>query len=260
MTKEQENTPLRLFLDLEGEEARRYTEALKRVRGVVVVESDSSAEAVISTRGDGHSLPLLWLPPVEEDEAEKGGEPAHEDRVMPAAEWRFQQSIRVMADRLRQGKLGEPGVLRIHRWTEKARLLADLDLASWLFGGVPETLYAVSRFGYVQCHLGFCEGGMALIDHAAGGHFGDGYESVTLIGGKGAGYADDHRNVNLRFDETGCQGMRVTEGDTGLVDMLRAFAGAVKEERGFAVTMEDWHRAREIGRRVKKSLDEGAAA
>ena len=75
-----------------------------------------------------------------------------------------------------------------------------LDLANWLFGTPPDRVYArAAEPGYLQVHLGFSGGGMALIDVSDDLPPGDGYRSVTVIGSDGAGYADDHRNRNLVF-------------------------------------------------------------
>ena len=59
---------------------------------------------------------------------------------------RFTPSVRVIKDRLASGKLGHPGLLRVHRWRsihqEKRphlahTLFADVDLALWLFNARP---------------------------------------------------------------------------------------------------------------------------
>ena len=121
---------------------------------------------------------------------------------------RFLPSQQVLKQRLDSGQLGELGLLRAHRWHAGAGSGAGwhdlavpyLDLANWLFGDRPERVYArAAGADYVQIHLGFRAGGMALIDVSAGLPPGDGYRSVSVIGSAGAGYADDHHNRALLF-------------------------------------------------------------
>ena len=49
----------------------------------------------------------------------------------------------------------------------------------------------MSRPGYVHVHLGFPEGGMALMDDAQTLSGGDGCFSLSMIGSTGAAYAND---------------------------------------------------------------------
>jgi len=95
---------------------------------------------------------------------------------------RFTPCVRVIKDRLAGGKLGDPCLLRVHRWrsvTDDMRpqlaetLFADVDLALWLFNARPTAVYAVARGGcgdmgtmpdYIQVHFGFASGAMALLD------------------------------------------------------------------------------------------------
>ncbi len=134
-------------------------------------------------------------------------------RFMP-----YQQAVRESLD---AGKLGVPGLLRIHHWNagadcEDGRNLVDavseltireVDLACWLFDAAPDIVYSTA-FSLdkpnrgVQLHLGFPAGGMALIDCSRALQPGsDSYYALTLIGSKGAAYADDHHNTNLLLRE-----------------------------------------------------------
>ena len=135
--------------------------------------------------------------------------------LMVGGTLRFLPSQRVLKQRLEAGTLGTLGLLRAHRWNgggdaagaeltaaDRCRALSVpcLDLANWLFEAPPERVYArAAEPGYLQVHLGFSGGGMALIDVSDDLPPGDGYRSVTVIGSDGAGYADDHRNRNLVF-------------------------------------------------------------
>ncbi len=132
----------------------------------------------------------------------------------------YQLAVRESLD---AGKLGAPGLLRIHHWSTGAGGKAadgqsadlaiaeltteEIDLACWLFGAAPDAVYAVALGNDVsagpvgvQLHLGFPAGGMALIDCIrSASEARDPYFTLTLIGSKGAAYADDHHNANLLF-------------------------------------------------------------
>ena len=134
------------------------------------------------------------------------------DQIVVSFPYRAQPYLQSIGDRLHSGELGKPGLLRIHHWTEWREehepfsvlheLGAQIDAACWLFGDRPQTLYAVNvpaegrvKFG-LQLHLGFADGGMALLDGLVMDQV-QPYSMITLIGSTGAAYADDHHNMNL---------------------------------------------------------------
>jgi predicted dehydrogenase len=136
---------------------------------------------------------------------------------------RYLPSRRLVREQL--GKLGAPGLLRIHRWEPGAAgpLVRDLDLAGWLFGTAPNVVHAVGQGdGGVLVHLGFPGGGMALIDHAVLPP-GDGHRALSLIGATGAAYADDHQNVQLVYRGGHPQAVRTDEGVQALAALLQEF-------------------------------------
>jgi predicted dehydrogenase len=235
---------IRLAIQLDAPFAERYAAAAKRVRGVQVVDEWSDAEAVLTTRAeDAEGRHLLLIPTLENvrDVKERGV-------VMPAAEWRFRPAIQAIHRRLKAGHLGEPGLLRIHRWGVEAELLADVDLAFWIFG-VPIATHVMTQSdtGYRQVHFGFKEGGMALIDHAPLPTANpDGYESVSLIGSAGAAHADDHRNINLLLKSDQTTALRVGEGESARVSLLAEFVAAIVEKRNPSVTMRDLAEASDL--------------
>lgn len=177
-------------------------------------------------------------------------------RVMPAHEARFRADCRAVRASLDQGELGRPGLLRVHHWfpasgeRESAfpRVLEALDLALWIFDGPPTRVYAAGRprgaadpraAEYLQVHLGFEGGGMALIDMAHTLPPGDGYRSLALIGSLGAAHADDHHNAQLLFAGGRARAV-LTEADESVpARVLAEFASAIAEEREPAVTGED---------------------
>ena len=165
---------------------------------------------------------------------------------------RFLPSQQVLKQRLDSGKLGELGLLRAHRWHAAAgtgtgaapawQALAApyLDLANWLFDDRPERVWArTAGPGYAQIHLGFRAGGMALIDVSAGLPPGDGYQSVSVIGSAGAGYADDHHNRALLFGGGDPAARNPGEGNHDLVGELAEFTAASAARRAAQVTASD---------------------
>lgn len=110
---------------------------------------------------------------------------------------------------LRNGDLGELGLVRIHSWKQPnpkeasplCLIVNEIDVACWLFDAWPDSIYALpikGRANNLQIHLGFPCGGMAIIDcNDAPKAVAADYFSLTMVGSKGATYADDHRNVNL---------------------------------------------------------------
>lgn len=174
--------------------------------------------------------------------------------LMVGGTLRFLPSQQVLKQRLDSGKLGELGLLRAHRWHAGAGngplpdwqdLAAPyLDLANWLFDDRPERVYARSAGSdYVQIHLGFRAGGMALIDVSAGLPPGDGYRSVSVIGSAGAGYADDHHNRALLFGGGDPAARDPGEGNHDLAGELADFTAAIAENRAPAVRADDAHAA-----------------
>jgi len=120
---------------------------------------------------------------------------------------RHASASRAILDRLASGKLGVPGLLRVHRWQSPSEcslssmIFGDVDLALHLFHAVPTDIYAVGHVdhSYLQVHLAFPGGGMALLDFSRRLPPGRAYDSLSLIGSRGAAYADDHQNTHLLF-------------------------------------------------------------
>lgn len=139
------------------------------------------------------------------------------------------------------GHLGHPGLVRIHRWdracsseSAQARLwrmcLGEVDLACGLFQSGPQTVFGQSIGDSASgpakgllMHLGF-ENGMALIDCAL--HQADPFYTVSVVGARGAAYADDHHNTNLVMRE-GTRGVNTLNDHDWLRLQLEAFAHSV---------------------------------
>ena len=128
--------------------------------------------------------------------------------VIPALPKRFFPETITLKQSLDAGELGQLGLLRMHMWNQKTsdglqEMVQAIDLALWFFGSFPENVHGTASIDddskCLLVHLGFKCGGMALIDFTNSLPDGDNYESLSLIGSKGAAYADDHRNRNLFF-------------------------------------------------------------
>jgi predicted dehydrogenase len=137
---------------------------------------------------------------------------------------RYLPSRRVIRQELDTGKLGEPGLIRLHRWApaeHDGSALCDLDLVMWYFGKPPNLVYAV---GHVF-HLGFPGGGMALLDHAVVP--GDRYDSLSVICSSGAAYADDHQNMQLIFRGGPTTAIRTGEGIQQWSALVQEFVDSI---------------------------------
>ena len=190
---------------------------ISRVGGLEFVLEEASSDAVVLTNGEGDLLArvtaavdagrhvLLPAAPLPQQTIARlvqvmlrGG------RVIA---WlpprRFLPRLEEMRSSCAGGRLGPLGLVRTHRWTSSGELdsmlAEELDIIAWLFGERPERVFSSgdAASGYVQVHLGFSEGGMALLDVQSDLPDGTEYYSVTAIGARGAAYADDHRNSHL---------------------------------------------------------------
>lgn len=150
----------------------------------------------------------------------------------------YSQSIH---EGLHQQRLGNPALVRIHRWDAADDVLVpgqnpqshvwqsfveEVDLACSLFGSMPTTIFGKSlpagsddeHTGGLVGHFGFQaeetaatnSPGMAIVDCAL--HAGSPYYSASLIGSSGAAYADDHHNTNLLL-KNGTRGVNVPVDD-----------------------------------------------
>jgi len=186
-------------------------------------------------------------------------------RLMAGHPMRFMPSQQAVKTALTDGKLGEPGLLRMHNWrasTDQSdandivmgQAVDGIDVAIWLFDGKPTEVYAVSRSGYVHVHLGFPDGGMALIDNAQTLPGGDGYFSLSMIGSTGAAYADDHHNRNLLFQGGNPSAIETGQGTSGITAQLQEFVTAIEEGREPAASGADSQAALKVAEAAVASL------
>ena len=210
-------------------------------------------------------------------------------RLMAGQAMRFMESHLKVKEGLASGNLGVPGALRIHHWepavrgaarlpepgaglcggTAMLRAVREIDLANWLFGGLPTEVYAIGRGqseggskepDYVQVHLGFPEGGMALIDHSMTLQGGTAYFSLTMVGSTGAAYADDHHNMQLLYGGGVPSALDTGEGKRHIAAHLQEFVDAIAEEREPAITGADGRAAVQVAEAAVGSMASGCAA
>ncbi|MDP6893041.1 MAG: Gfo/Idh/MocA family oxidoreductase [Verrucomicrobiota bacterium] len=228
----------------------------------VVIDADSAtAESVAKTVVDLGKPVLVgaisqWVATIGEANA----------LLMPAHPWRFIPSIQAVKRSVDDGKLGVPGLLRIHRWHPSSpgkapiseRLMPDVDLACWLFGDTPESVWSLQSAAnedYLQFHLGFTNGGMAIIDLSASLPSGGDYYSLTMIGGTGAAYADDHHNMNLLYSGGQPNAIRTNQGHIELVQQLQEFVDVIDGKREQSISLADTFRAVQVVEQVLESAN-----
>lgn len=182
---------------------------------------------------------------------------------------RFLPSRQLIRQQLDSGKLGEVGLVRVHRWEPNVPheinglptgLLRDLDLVLWLVGKFPDSIHAVSRLKsnaagsrLIQVHLGFPGGAMALIDYSNQLPEGDGYQSLSVIGSTGAAYADDHQNTQLVFRGGRPQAVRAEETGRRHTTAVQERIESLQAGRDVPSAVADWQRVVELANTVARS-------
>lgn len=193
---------------------------------------------------------------------------------------RFLPSRQLIRQQLDAGKLGQPGLIRLHRWEflpQNAEeisealpqpLVRDLDVTQWLMGRFPEVVFALEqqadkasgeRGRLLQVHLGFSEVGMALIDYTNRLPAGAPYHSLSLIGSSGAAHADDHQNMQLAFRGGHPLAVRMDEQKRQWSSLLQDFVNGLQAGRDFSSGVASWRRALDTAYAVKCSLQSGKA-
>jgi predicted dehydrogenase len=173
------------------------------------------------------------------------------------ANWeRYRPSRQVIREQLDLGKLGEPGLIRLHHWGIPATpdsMISDLDLVLWYSGQSPNVVHAVEQEGLL-IHLGFAPGGMALINRLFRPGQGE-YRSLSIIASNGAAYADDHQNIQLLFrTERSPSTLLCEEGFSFLTTMVQEFVQGLNTGRNMSRSVLDWRKALVVADAVRKSL------
>jgi predicted dehydrogenase len=193
---------------------------------------------------------------------------------------RFAPSRQVIRQVLDEGKLGAPGLIRAHRWESAdaagesppagvpVALASDVDLAVWWMGQPPNLVYALERAGddagrasgrLTQVHLGFPGGGMALLDYCDHLPAGDGYQSISLIGSRGAAYADDHQNMQLAYRGGAPRALRVDERGTRFAALVQRFVDALNAGHDLSADDAAWRTVLAVAEVIRRSIASGQA-
>ena len=192
---------------------------------------------------------------------------------------RFLPSRQLIRQQVDSGKLGEVGLVRVHRWEPivghvsdvpgatrhvenvpheinglPTGLLRDLDLVLWLVGKSPDSIHAVSRFRIIQVHLGFPGGAMALIDYSNQLPDGDGYQSLSVIGSTGAAYADDHQNMQLVFRGGHAQAVRAEETGRRHAALIQEFVDGLQVGGDVKAIIVEWQSVSDLANAVTQSM------
>ena len=201
---------------------------------------------------------------------------------------RFASAIVVVKNSVRSGKLGDLGLVRMHSWRRGEsskdagsvsidgeyqpiganKIWREIDLATWLFAELPTVVFAVGRklkaassdsYDFVQLHLGFPGGGMALIDWSFSNSTTSGYFSLSAIGSRGAAYADDHHNSNLVIRGDTARALEMSHEMDDIAVQLKEFGEAIQEQRPAVVSADDVRPVLQIVETMNRSLELGKA-
>ncbi len=188
-------------------------------------------------------------------------------RLMVGLATRYLPSQQTVQNAIASGDLGELGLVRIHRWepgTNGANAIShvasDIDVANWLFEALPSEVYATGRSDdYLQVHLGFPNGGMALIDCASSLPDGGGYFSLSVIGSTGGATADDHHNMNLIYRGGKPLAAAGGQGLGHVRTQLQEFVDAIDEQRPPDTSGMDGRNALLVADAARKSIASGSS-
>ncbi len=199
---------------------------------------------------------------------------------------RYRPDVAAVRASMDAGQMGQPGLLRSHRWQPPPtggpttwrldpgrsggifihELTREIDVAAWLFDGPPETVFAVARGqdsdqpDAAVVHLGFPNGGMAVLDVTTALPRGEGYWSLGIIGADGAIYADDQHNMQLLY-AGGSPAARLTStGDATVLSQLQAFVAAVDNGADASDSIAAGVLALEVAEAAMASAASGRAA
>jgi predicted dehydrogenase len=187
---------------------------------------------------------------------------------------RYRPEQRLLKQRIAE-HLAPVGLLRCHRWEVRgaashpwfaglpAGLIEDLDVALWLCGQPVERVFAVesrpretaeNSSRNLQLHLGL-QPGMALLEYRDRSPATHSYRSLSVIGFRGAAYAEDDQNMQLVY-----QGGAPLALPTNRPAVLawtaaaQAFVDSLDSGRECTTSVDDWRQLVAVAEAVNRSL------
>lgn len=234
---------------------------------VVLCPRDSQEADWRFVAARGHHLFLVKPPSTAELVTELLAECQTQDVCLMVGSSRYLPAVGAIKQSLVSGELGNLGLIRMHHWQPHLTdLLAEIDLAIWMFQTMPTEIYALAenesnkRSRYFQLHLGFPGGGMVLIDGATLPTSTKKYFSLSVIGATGAAYADDHHNQQLLFRGEQPISLTTGEGEVARLAELQEFVDALNQQRTPLVTGVDALQACLVFEAAHESVGRGTAA
>ena len=199
---------------------------------------------------------------------------------------RYRPEVGAVRASMDAGQMGQPGLVRSHRWQPPPtggptawrldpnrsggifihELTRDIDLAAWLFDAPPNTVFAIARGqdpdrpDAAVVHLGFPDGGMAVLDVTTALPKGEAYWSLQLIGADGAVYADDQHNMQLLYAGGSPAARLTSSGDATVLAQLEAFVEAISNGSDSSAGIGDAVLALEVAEAATASAASGRAA
>ena len=231
-----------------------FRAAASRIREVEVVDIDSSPDAVVSDDNDetfgGKPVLLVGSSPKMQN--------APSCKIFPAFPGRFSPQAMTMRESVDSGNLGKPALLRMHVWgtvsdpvNDSARIGA-VDLALWFIGEEANAVFLSGNANSESVHLGFASGAMAMLDFTSALPEGECYQSLSLIGSRGAAYADDHRDRNILFNGGAPAATAPAIQRAYIQPMLEDFVRGVTEGRTTETACEEYRKAEKIMRSARQ--------
>jgi predicted dehydrogenase len=260
---------MKVFLDVDPQLAASCQSAGRSVDGLEWVSEAREGDAVIidRVRSLPADKPILFLGALSELVDSNRNLDELEGRLRVGPRRRFEPSHQSLFESQRAGQLGELGLLRLHRWfgradsdfSRKEDLLVHLDVALWLYGEMPETIYAVSggSDSIMQIHMGFPKRGMAILDFAWELPAGRDYDSLHLIGDRGAAYSDDHRNVSLLYSGSDPQALKVENEEAGFATLLSQFVNSESKSKPSLASLTEVLAVKKVAEAVMRSSASG---
>lgn len=234
------------------------------IRGSVMKRADLACQAAHA----GKHVFLTSPAAATESDLDRMATACHEAGVtlMIGSRRRFEPAMMAVKSAAMSGQLGSPALLRLQQWLPQeiasddadpkavhrpfgkiwSELVTHLDLVRWIFDRAPTDLFVQGRPtptenlswpDYLQIHLGFSDGGMALLSLSFGLPVGDSYEMCSLIGSTGAAYSDAHHQMQLKFLGDAPRAVQGVNDIPTKAAQLRAFVEAIGNENSskFAV-------------------------